>query len=68
MVRAVQVMPSGDVAATLEPVATATNVPLPKVTALHPAEGIVLEVHVMPSGLEEATVALPPTAAKTPFP
>jgi hypothetical protein len=68
MVLAVQVMPSTEVAETLEPVATATNTPLPKVTALQPAEGMVLEVHVMPSGLEAATVALPPTATKMPLP
>ena len=63
-------MPSGLVAADVDPVATATKTPFPKAIELQFAEdGSVLAVHVMPSGLVAAAVDGPvATATKTPFP
>jgi hypothetical protein len=69
-VRAVQVTPSGEVAAVVPPIATVTKTPFPKVTESHWAElGRVRAVQVIPSG-EVAAVVLGPTATatKTPFP
>jgi hypothetical protein len=53
---AVQVIPSGDVTATFDPVATATNSPLPYVIADQvEVIGRVRSVQVIPSG-EVATI------------
>lgn len=66
---AVQLIPSGEVAAAFELVAKATNTPFPNVIALQPSElGKVLAVHVTPSGEVYATELLFPRVTKTPFP
>jgi hypothetical protein len=69
-VRAVQVIPSVDVAAAVDGAAIATKTPFAKVTTFQFAEvGIVLAVQVMPSGEEAASVeAEPPTATQIPLP
>ncbi len=67
----VHVMPSVDVAATVDVVVVvATKTPLPKATATQfAATGKVLAVHVMPSGEDAAAVlVLVDTATKMPFP
>lgn len=69
-VRAVQEMPSGEVAAAVEPYATDTKTLFPNAIDCQSAKvGNVRAVHVIPSG-EVAALVLGPkaTAVKTPFP
>jgi len=71
-VRAVHVIPSGEVAAivlTAFPPDTATKPPFPKLTENQVVElGKTRAVHVIPSGEVAATELRVATATKTPFP
>ena len=68
MVLAVQVIPSGDVAATFEEFAIVTKVPFPKVTGCQFEElGKVLAVQVIPSGDVAAKLEPRATVTKNPF-
>jgi len=71
-VRAVHVIPSGDVAATsLETVApeTATKIPFPYLSETQGEElGRVRAVHVIPSGEVAAILVFLATVTKIPFP
>ena len=71
-VRAVHVIPSGDVAAAVlavVPPDTVTKPPFPKLTECQVVElGKTRAVHVIPSGEVAATELRLATATKTPFP